>query len=367
MLTAATIACCVLAAPPIAERGDSDDWTITINITVERYRREVRPGDESVDTSTFHIQKTPIVFPILAEGAFFESKVEGIEATLELDDRAVDPHFSVSGDYPLGSSLGVWNIDEFNGREIELTITQRFTCYESIVRKDLAAELPWPAKWPGHVTDALKPQLFIESDDEDIKALVKRWTRGNVRSVPPYMAAKAVTGQVIEYVQRSGKDWVNDDQGRFAGFDLRGARWLLESRKGTDGDIVCFHTACLRAAGIPARPVIGMHARRKEFRMWTEFYIYDEECAEGVWLPVDIIGLRRRSSRSGPLDRQWKDFAVIKNFNEFIPLAYHFHPPTAVRNAGPPALWGWDPRPKAEPARQYLTWKVFKTPKRGGG
>ncbi|HEB60782.1 MAG TPA: transglutaminase domain-containing protein [Phycisphaeraceae bacterium] len=357
--------CCVLSAPPIVEKKSSKDWTVDLEVHVRAARREVLPGDREVCTEVLNLENTPVVFPVIPEGPSHETDPEKITSEIRLSDKLVNVKTNVVGGYPLHTSLFTWNIKKFNGYEFSFSIKQNITCYDINIRRDIAAELPWPDKWPTSVADALKPQLFIESDDKGIHKLVDRWTNKNVRSVPPYIAAKAITGQVIQYVQKSGKNWKNDERGRFAGFDVQGAKYMLHNHKGTENDIVCFHVACLRAAGIPARPVIAMDARKKEFTVWSEFYLYDKERDEGVWIPIDIIGLRRRSSRAGDIDRPWKGFAQMDDLDFYIPLAYHFHPPTAVINAGPPALWGWDPRPEARPAEQYLTWQVYRTAKRG--
>ncbi len=358
---------CLLAAPPIVERTDEREWTVEIEVNVRRHRQERMPGDQDreIDVSVFNLQNTPIVFPVLPESTGHLTDVEALSLDFRLDDRAVPAEFKLNAGHPIGTSLATWTISEFQGYEFSFEIKQNITCYDIAVRQDIAQQLPWPEKWPQLAQEALKPQMFIESDNPDLQKLVKNWTNDNVRSVPPYLAAKAITGRVIEYVQPNGKDWVNDDLGRFAGFDLTGSSQVLQTKRGTDNDIICFHVAALRAAGVPARAVIGMDANEKEFRVWTEFYLYDDERQEGVWLPIDFIELRKRSSRAPAIDRPWPDFAEMDDYDFLVPLAYHFHPPTAVQNAGPPALWGFDPRPAAQPAEQFLTWQIYRTPKRG--
>jgi Transglutaminase-like superfamily len=358
---------CVMAAPPIVEQTDEREWTVEIEVNVRRYRQDPirRDRDHELDTSVFNLVNTPVVFPILPEGTAHETDVENLQLTLKLNDREHPANLSLNGGYPLNTSLATWNIAEFKGFEFSFAIRQNLTCYDIEVRHDIAQALDWPETWPAPAQEALQEQMFVESDNTDLQKLVKSWTNDNIRSVSPYLAAKAITGQVIEYVQLTGKDWVNDDRGRFAGFDLTGSTQVLQTKRGTDNDIICFHVACLRAAGIPARPVIGMDARKKEFKVWTEFYLHDVERNEGVWLPIDFIQLRKRSSRAAAIDRPWPDFAEMDDYDFYIPLAHHFHPPTGVRNAGPPALWGFDPRPEAQAAEQFLTWKVQRTPKRG--
>lgn len=357
---------CFLSAPPIVEQSNEHEWTVRIEVNVRRDRRSVLPGERphEIDVSLLNLRNTPVVFPILPTSTFHTNDVEKVELRVRLDGRSTPAQMQLTSGYPFGVNLATWTIAEFTGYRFSFEIEQNITAYSIKVRHDIAQGLDWPDRWPGDVREALEPELFIESDDPDLVKLVKSWTRDNVRSVPPYLAAKAITGQVIEYVQPSGRTWLNDRHGRFAGFDLTGAKHVLETRRGTANDLISFHVACLRAAGIPARPVIGLHARKNEFKVWTEFYLHDVERDEGVWLPIDFMTLRGHSSRAHPLDRRWPGFAEMEDTELLAPLSYHFHPPTAARSAGAPALWGFDPRPTAEPAEQYLAWQIYGTPQR---
>ena len=68
------------------------------------------------------------------------------------------------------------------------------------------------------------------------------------------------------------------------GTGLHGAKALLESGKGECGDYAALFVALSRAAGIPARPVVGYWAKSglDQTHVWAEFFVQGEG-----WVPVD--------------------------------------------------------------------------------
>jgi hypothetical protein len=102
-------------------------------------------------------------------------------------------------------------------------------------------------------------------------------------------------------------------------------------------------------------------------RAWTEFYLYDEKGRSGNWVPVDVLRLRKSSSRAGKLDQAWKYFGTHDELNSVIPFAHQFHPPTTVRAYGSPGFWGWLVTPKPpDRARQTLSFTASSTAKGPG-
>jgi len=99
----------------------------------------------------------------------------------------------------------------------------------------------------------------------------------------------------------------------------------------------------------------------------VEFFLYDEESGDSGWIPVDVVQMRKGGSRAKRMDRDWPFFGTHDELDHFIPLSFHFHPPTTVRAYGSPALWGWfvTPAPPAA-AFQQLTFATYNTPVRGG-
>lgn len=349
----------VMAGPPVAERGAEKDWTV-------RYR--LRHVSNSVPTQTgqsFTTFVRPAIFTTIRSDSTFTDHHED-ETRAKYRARVTKGQYRVAstfdatiehrdGEVPgSGSARVVLGQDH---RALRYEFEQNKTCFETVVRKDLAELMRWPDEWPAAVRSALQPQPFIESDDETIKKLVDEWTLGRVTTVPPYLAAKAVTGRVVEHAQTTGALRPRRDR---ALLNVSGARAMAASKRGSDIDLICLHVACLRAAGIPARPVLGLDARSKELMVWTEFYLHDADEKTGYWLPVDLVKLRNASSRVPPIDRPWRFFGEVRNYNEYIPLAYEF----VVTGDGVPSLCHWT----GDEIRRApeIAWDVFSTPNRGG-
>ena len=76
---------------------------------------------------------------------------------------------------------------------------------------------------------------------------------------------------------------------------LQGAKYCYENKEGECGDSSALFIAMCRAAGIPARPVVGFWADPAygSAHVWAEFYVQDIG-----WIPVDpTIGLQSKEKR----------------------------------------------------------------------
>ena len=134
---------------------------------------------------------------------------------------------------------------------------------------------------------------------------------------------------------------------------------------------MCLCVAILRAAGIPARPVIGMYKKQRgmtRYISWAEFYL-----PETGWIPFDPVEMRGKGLSNLSVEQPWPDFGTIKNLNKRVPLAFHFVPPTGVESPQRPAIWGWDPRPESpKTAEQIINMQMISRgaappePVRGG-
>ena len=134
--------------------------------------------------------------------------------------------------------------------------------------------------------------------------------------------------------------------------------------------------------GLPARIVVGYDIGeekdpdRKNFlerrnsaslRAWIEFALFEETTQQVTWVPVDVVRMRKSSSRAKPTDQTWDFFGTHDELNGIVPFSFHFHPQTTVRAYGSPGFWGWLVTPKPpERAVQALTFLAYRTPQRGG-
>ena len=152
----------------------------------------------------------------------------------------------------------------------------------------------------------------------------------------------------INQIQAGGDGVHMDEFNVLRGLEMVGARATVANGRGGPHDLLCVCIATLRAAGIPARPVIGMEEnrhKRNTFVSWGEFYL-----PSVGWVPFDPYEMRGKAIGNLDVRQPWPEFGTMKDLNERIPLAYHFMPARTVESPGYPAVWGWDPRPGGDPS-----------------
>jgi len=106
----------------------------------------------------------------------------------------------------------------------------------------------------------LKPEMLIQSEDREIITLAKKIVE-DIKD--PFMAAKMVLGWVFENLEKMPVVSIPD------------AKEILKYRKGDCNEHAAILTALLRAAGIPARVVVGLVYKdgRFYYHAWNEAYI----------------------------------------------------------------------------------------------
>jgi transglutaminase-like putative cysteine protease len=123
------------------------------------------------------------------------------------------------------------------------------------------------------LSEYLKPEHLIESDDPDIRAAAAEAVG---KAAGTRARAEALTRFVNGAVQK--KPTVS----------LPSAREVLRTRIGDCNEHTALFVALARAAGIPARIAVGVAFVRGAFyyHAWAEIYV-DEGGGRGLWLPVD--------------------------------------------------------------------------------
>ena len=257
--------------------------------------------------------------------------------------------------------------------------------WETEIDEVRADAIEWPTDpWPPQLGSALHPQLFVEPESPPVQELLRRILQGeDPRSVRPYALAKHIAARVVEYIDLSDTEYHAVGRGAnpgivqsvlVNGFRVHGAGPMALTGRGNRLDAPCLLCALYRAAGLPARLVIGYDAERAQIdafnslpplRCWVEFALLDDERDVTEWIPVDISAQRDFSSKAPPLDRTWEFFGRHRELDTLIPISHHWHPPTTVTNDGPPALWGWLPEPAIPLVDSSVTFEAFQTPVRG--
>ncbi len=390
---------CIAANEPVMKRGESRDWVLYVKVEgqstpLRRYLNNgVTPGF-NVSTA-FEINSAVFVYPVLESSAGHESHPEKATSTLSVDDKVYDSDFVLLPDYQAGEQLGRWELPALRGILMRFLLDLPMTCYDVTFDEKRAMQIRWPKNpWPPIAASALQPQLFIESDDPYIEDLVAKWTNNNPGAVPPARLAKYLAARVMDGFRiTTDANYISGHGGEIAGININGASIAARSAQGTPADLTALLCAVYRAAGIPARYVIGYdlaaslgmqlgipdidpvceHNARDDdgivqpvVRTWLEFYLFDEANQRGEWIPVDIAAQFKITSRPPRLEQPWDFFGNNPCLKHLAPISFHLHPPTTVVNSGPPALWGWLPLPAAPSLDQRLDFGAREETVRGG-
>lgn len=374
------------------ERG----WTLKAHLMVrapKEYDKDGMPIDQS-----FAFESAVVVFPIL--GRTGSSKLDGpdgqwpITWKLRIDGRDPGGTFEYVQNHPGGTDLGKWTIQNQRCEYFELELQYPMLCYETRYDEQKAASVPWPkGPWPAECQATLQRQMFLDYGPDEsgqmrqydlsrLDALVKQWTEGkDPKSIPPATLAKWLAGQVQEFFQISGNGLSWSRLGELEGMDVQGVEVSARTGRGSQFDLVALLTAAYRRAGLPARMMIGFDVGEAEddrflekksrsdndLRAWVEFALWDEASRTLTWVPVDIVRMRKSSSRMQNFNQTWRWFGTNDELDQVIPMSHHFHPPTTVRAYNAPAMWGWLMFPDAPyRAEQALGLSAMTTPKRSG-
>jgi transglutaminase-like putative cysteine protease len=168
----------------------------------------------------------------------------------------------------------------------------------------MLARCTWPREWPEEVRSALEPQKGIESNEPFAKAIVTQALGDQLRATAPWFAAKEILRTVATGFRSVSSDALERrGAGRVVGLKMDGARFSVEREFGSQHDLVATCVAALRAAGIPARPVVGISeersssapgARKRTILIsWGEVFM-----PEVGWVPFDPLRLRGSAVRS---------------------------------------------------------------------
>lgn len=389
------------------QRAQRKDWIVRSRVTVfSDNARQTTPVRDPRTGKTangpritpFSFQTLSMVYPMVLTTAGSDLMVDEYKGVLKLDDKEMDNSVTVLKGYPAGLQLGRWDAVEkpadMSAREALLEVEASHSCYRLQYDEKAANAIGWPASWPEEAASTFRPQLWIDSGldnagrvtpydpikiDAAIAAYLAEERVKTPKDVAPARLAKILAQKVWRDIQPSGQGLsFRSGTGQLTGFSIQAPSATLETKRGSAHDLPALLCAMYRRAGLPARVVIGMDVRNadsgflkdgdkgKSLRTWVEFYLFDERANTYNWVPVDIVELRKSSSRPPKLDQPWRFFGAGE-YESLVPIALHFHPPTDVVAYGNAGLWGWFVTPAApEQAEQVLEFNVRSRPVRGG-
>ena len=354
----------------------------------------------------FDLEGAPIMMPLILQSTFNRVEPESVQGRLWLGgrpDHSLPQRFRVEGGtsveegFPHGTHTAILPVGPFRGERLRWDVACRVQSWSSRIDDRAAGrmtwprplprelvegerpERPWPRDWPEEVREGLLPQPYIESDDAIFAQAVREVMGDRLPLTPPYYAAKELVRYCVEKINvgrgatyyhdprvpDERNPWQIPGSGEGGGKVIVGMQVMGASRAvrhfnsggampdpGRPGeppsphDLVCVCVATLRAAGIPARPVIGVqeskwgrnseNSQAAEIVSWAEFYL-----PGAGWVPFDPMDMRGKALINRRLEDPWPEFGSMDHLNRRIPLAYHFVPPGAEVEPDIPALWGW--------------------------
>lgn len=366
-------------------RGDTDDRTLTTRITISAFNERDSRGVPIIGQIRF--DTAAILFPVLRGCASSTTDLANVTSELRFNDQVVSRKVEEFKEYQSGAQFGRWEMKDKTGSEVELKVVIPMTCFGTRFDEKSAMAVKWPSgnRYPKAAASTLEPDpladfngnRILDADAPEIVDLLKSWTGGkDPKALPPVQLAKFLLGKVSEYVQTSGDGLRFGDLGAFEGLLLQRAATTARTGRCSEHDMANFLATIYRAAGLPARTVIGYDTdderllRRngdgEALRSWVEFALVDESGTQELWVPVDPVRQRKSGTRVPQLERAWEYFGTIDDLHRTLPFAFQYHPPTTVVAHGHPAFWGWFTTPELQIAEQKILFSATGTAKRGG-
>ena len=326
----------------------------------------IRREDPQLFEVTFEVALSPYItapivdpWPEIASADFVLPLVPTM-ATAEIDrnslkaevlvrgrnDTAAENASHLADGRPFGHSWATVPVRNFAVDSLRWRVKWRQRSFMVGVEEAVLSRSTWPREWPAEAREFLKPQTAIESDAPIFADFVRKTAGEQLRQVSPYRAAKDLVRAVctsFRGVDTSGL--VRHSSGAILGLKLTGAGRSLSDSKGSSHDLVAACVAVLRAAGIPARPVLAVWKEidRPAGRPNTILVSWGEFLVPGAgWVVFDPLGMRSGPLRSLDVQRPWPGFGSIDDLNEACPFCYGFGPEGAIWPFYP-AVWGAQP------------------------
>ena len=229
--------------------------------------------------------------------------------------------------------------------------------FSSSLHEQSALQIGWPNQWPEDVAAFLEPTDYINSDRSRFQKAVEDVLGENPKKYNPHLAAKMLIRHCLVNITSNGQYTAFDGQ-PVRGFNIRGALAAASRGSGSATDLVCACVAILRAAGIPARPVIGMTISDTvgtrevpaQYIVWAEYAL-----PNSGWIPFNPDRMRGTVDNLS-LNEPWQGLGTMPWLNRRIPIAYTFVAGGKAKAYDAIGPWGWVPlyrkRPLPVPAKK---------------
>ncbi|MGV6813499.1 MAG: transglutaminase-like domain-containing protein [Phycisphaerales bacterium] len=359
---------------PYMKHADAWRWDVHSQIfvrsAVETRRRRIQNPEEEAryERSTrWALEDLEVIYPVAREGGFYWSPNREVDVSLRVGDRVLEPDRKQMFTKGTHAEYTLWRSDIKDWvSAIHLIHDSHIVVADTIFDEKKARQLPWPDSWAPEASRWLSPVVDpvgkeVDADAADtVNTLLDFWVdNGDPKQLPEVDLVKFLSGKVIEHVQvrKPPAETTTRNTGRntgvnfafigglsTAGFIVRSADEIARDPKGSKHDLAALLTSVLRSAGVPARTVIcvdtGEEPNLEQIVSLVEFAMYDPDRKLTFWVPIDIDRLRLNGKRANQYKQPWLYFGTHDELNEYVPVAYYFHPPASYRAYDLPALFG---------------------------
>lgn len=341
-------------------RSDPQLWRISVSLAINP------PDGLGALAQAFTRNANALLLPIITTDTWFQADPSTVTSRVLIDGAPV----------PAGEAQPLVRLGRSGDGRIEVPLTRPVTqtyqadvswvvqSWDCSVNEAAAAQIGWPAEWPEETRRWLTPEPFIESNDAGIVSFMQRVSGGRVQSVPPWLAAKDLVRAACGAMRGVDGMSMRTVGNAVEGLAVSGASATLQRGSGSPNDLVCLSVAVLRAAGIPARPVLGLSAPRSgggrgtgsstsasELVTWGEFFLPD-----AGWVPFDPNMMRGSIPSNATVRQPWRGFAFELDLERRAPFAHSFGPEGASsadpfgasRSIRRAPLWSWKVLPHAQ-------------------
>ncbi len=312
--------------PPLG-RGRERVYDYTVRVTVGDPTHV--NGFNNLATRAMTCEATRLVFPMVLRGNYALVDPERIRVAGMIGGRWTTEGVSwtLRPPGPDGTAVVELTFPPLSTAYLGMEVRWRVRTWEPTIDEAGAAGIGWPEQWPPEVTPFLQPSRFIDSESSRVRAFVESVTNDRQREVPIYLAAKELTRQVVKHFR-------NVDGGRTNVDAVSSCEQSLELGRGSRADMTCLAVACLRAAGIPARPVMGLGTylsknlgkQVQTWLPWCEFYL-----PGAGWVAFDPFEMRGKGIEFKSLDAPWPWFGSERAFSERAAQSYELFVPGSTQ------------------------------------
>jgi len=372
---------------PYMTYSNPTSWSVELNsylVTPETHL-EIDQLLQGKSRAVNDLEDAGIVYPIVAaSGSSWGVPGREREVSFLIDfdrfDIRVDRHVRQG---PRGPEIVFRPLFSGWTKFVRVKISADMVCVDTSFDQKSAERLDWPERWPeeaerfrtpvldtlGKLRSQRAEMLTSLPDPEAVENLLNtlQGERGEKTLSPVHEAKYLAAGLLgvfevnqppmvptrnafflarLGWAERSPARFELKEDGNYDGFNVINPDDAARNLRGSVHDRTAVLTSLYRAAGLPARTVIGLEYKLKGdpiYRSWTEFALYDPDLDLLFWVPVDLNDLATTKVRPDLFRTRWTRFGSSRSLHGVVPISFVFHPHDTNKTNRLPMLVGIRP------------------------